>query len=234
MYFPWPGLLEQVRLADKFVHYDDVQFSRGFFNRVQIKTKDGLRWLTVPLKKHAQIAKINQIEIDESKPWRDAHLRDLLASYRRAPFVDDLIGILDSVYSLHHATLADVSRESILALAGYFGIRDDKLFLKSSDLDVGGHSSERLLSICLGQNETTYITGHGARNYLNHELFESKGVHVRYMDYEMRPYPQLFGEFCPFVSALDLVANCGRRGVEFLCSNHVPWRKFVKGIDHAV
>ncbi|MCA9907942.1 MAG: WbqC family protein, partial [Anaerolineae bacterium] len=50
MYFPWAGLLEQIRLADTFVHYDDVQHTRGFYNRVQIKTGNGVRWITVPLR----------------------------------------------------------------------------------------------------------------------------------------------------------------------------------------
>ena len=37
MYFPRVGMLEQIRLADHFVYYDDVQFSRGgFSNRVQL------------------------------------------------------------------------------------------------------------------------------------------------------------------------------------------------------
>ena len=51
MFFPWVGMFEQIRLADAYVHYTDVQFSKGsFVNRVQIKTADGFRWLTVPLK----------------------------------------------------------------------------------------------------------------------------------------------------------------------------------------
>ena len=29
MYFPWVGMLEQIRLADVFVFYDDVQFSKA-------------------------------------------------------------------------------------------------------------------------------------------------------------------------------------------------------------
>ena len=38
MYFPWVGMLEQMALADVWVHLDDAQFSKGgFFNRVQIK-----------------------------------------------------------------------------------------------------------------------------------------------------------------------------------------------------
>ena len=41
MYFPWVGLLEQVCSADCFVHYDDVQYVRGFCNRVQMKVPNG-------------------------------------------------------------------------------------------------------------------------------------------------------------------------------------------------
>lgn len=32
MYFPWIGILEQIKLCDVLVYYNDVQFSRGFFN----------------------------------------------------------------------------------------------------------------------------------------------------------------------------------------------------------
>ncbi len=50
MLFPWVGMLEQVRLADRYVDYSDVQFSRGsFVNRVQVKTCTGPRWITAPL-----------------------------------------------------------------------------------------------------------------------------------------------------------------------------------------
>ena len=42
MLFPWVGMLEQIMLADVFVHYADVQFSKGSFtNRVQIKDSTG-------------------------------------------------------------------------------------------------------------------------------------------------------------------------------------------------
>ncbi|NBX37756.1 MAG: hypothetical protein EBR10_11170, partial [Planctomycetes bacterium] len=42
MYFPWVGFLEQMSLADIFVVYDDVQFSKGSFtSRVQAKTAAG-------------------------------------------------------------------------------------------------------------------------------------------------------------------------------------------------
>ena len=32
MLFPWVGMLEQIRLADILIHYDDVAFSEVVFN----------------------------------------------------------------------------------------------------------------------------------------------------------------------------------------------------------
>lgn len=41
MFFPWVGFLEQLKLVDVYVFYDDVQFSKGSFtNRVQVKATD--------------------------------------------------------------------------------------------------------------------------------------------------------------------------------------------------
>jgi hypothetical protein len=73
-----------------------------------------------------------------------------------------------------------------------------------------------------------YLTGHGAKNYLEHDLFEQGGVSVEYLNYEKTPYPQLHGDFTPFVSSLDLIANVGRAGVDRIRSGTVPWRQFLQ------
>lgn len=231
MYFPWVGLLEQVRLADVFVHYDDVQFTRGFYNRVQIKTAHGIRWLTVPTRDRHRGQRIDEVRIDERDDWRAAHRTQLLAAYRRAPFLDDMLGVVDAVFAQPAASLADVSRQSILALAAYFGLDRDTRFLRSDEMAVPGSSSQRLHDLTAALGGTVYLTGHGARNYLDHDLFERSGIEVRYMEYARIPYPQLHGAFTPYVTGLDLIANCGREGAEVIRSGSVNWKDFINGPD---
>ena len=56
MYFPWFGFMAQMSLADVFIWLDDAQFSKGSFtNRVQVKTDNGLTWMSVPLKKESKV-----------------------------------------------------------------------------------------------------------------------------------------------------------------------------------
>ncbi|KRE88866.1 hypothetical protein ASG87_07910 [Frateuria sp. Soil773] len=227
MYFPWVGLLEQVKLADVFVHYDDVQFTRGFYNRVQIRSENGTRWLTVPTKKHPRETHIDHVLVDDSQDWREQHRNALVQCYRLSPYLEDMLAVFDDAHSRHAANLGDVSRESIMALARYFGLSENRSFTRSASLDAPGRSSERLLAICRKLGATAYVTGHGARNYLDHELFETWGIEVRYMNYQKLPYPQPYDHFTPFVSGLDLIANCGRSGAKYICSGTVSWKDFI-------
>ena len=90
MYFPWVGLLEQVRLADVFVHYDDVQFSKGsFVNRVQIKTAQGIEWMTVPGREVHLGQRIADVQVAPASQWTAKHLALLQRSFAGAPFAED-------------------------------------------------------------------------------------------------------------------------------------------------
>jgi len=228
MYFPWVGLLEQIRLADVFIHYSDVQYVRGFFNRVQIKTVRGSDWLTVPLRDQHRGQLISEVAIDERLDWRSKHREILRQSYRKTPYLSDLLSIFDDVVSAHVSNLADLSIASVMALAEYFDLTSNCRFHDSRDLGICGSSSQRLLDLTIKVGGATYITGHGARNYLNHEIFENAGITVQYINYQLSDYPQIHGAFTPYVSALDLVANCGSQGSEVIRSTTIPWREFIK------
>jgi hypothetical protein len=227
MYFPWIGLLEQIRLADIFVHYDDVQYTRGFYNRVQVKTANGIKWLTVPLRDHHRGQRIDEILVDNRVDWRKRHRDILRQAYLKAPFRNQMLALVDEVFDKPLHTLADISKASLLSLARFFGLTEAVQFINSVNLGITGSGSQRILDICCALGAKIYVTGHGARNYLDHDAFEKAGIGVRYMQYRCLPYPQLHGGFTPYVTALDLVANCGAEGKYYIQSETVDWRRFL-------
>jgi len=227
MYFPWVGMLEQMRLADVFVHLDDAQFSKGgFFNRVQLKTAAGTPWFTVPLAENKRGQLLNEMRMAEHD-WRRKHLATLKQTYAAAPHVEEMLGLVESVFNNEHESLAALSAASVEMLAEFFEIIPKEIQW-SSAMGVEGTGSARVLAVCEALGAERYVTGHGAREYLNHESFEAAGIRVEYLDYKKREYPQLHGAFTPFVSALDLAANCGRAGREVIDSNTVYWKDFAR------
>jgi hypothetical protein len=228
MYFPWVGMFEQLRLADIFVHYDDAQFVRpSFFNRVQVRTQQGIRWMTVPVRAAPLGTPICDICIDEKRNWRREHRQLLSCEYAKAPCLREMLTLYDEVVSSTTKKLSELSIKSVETVASYFGMRERMSFLLSSQLDVSGQSTERLLQILEKVDATCYVTGHGAKNYLDHNLVESNEIEILYMDYQKREYLQLHGQFTPFVTILDLIANLGKQGIEFICSGTIPWRKML-------
>ena len=49
-YIPWKGYFDIIHSVDEFILYDDMQYTRrDWRNRNQIKTANGMLWLTIPV-----------------------------------------------------------------------------------------------------------------------------------------------------------------------------------------
>jgi hypothetical protein len=227
MLFPWVGMFEQIRLADVYVHYDDVQYSKGSFsNRVQVKSASGSKWMTLPLMHLKLGQRIMEVCIQTDKDWRKQHLELLSACYAEAPYYPEMIRLVKDVYADDYIYLSELAIASMQRICEYFEIATTTKFCKSSELGLPGRSDQRVLDIVKFFQGNKYVTGHGAKNYLDHEMFDAAGIRVEYLDYQKLPYPQLFGAFTPYVTILDLIANVGQKGRMYLCSNSIYWRDF--------
>src|SRR5438105_15591658 len=89
-YLPWLGFYDQVRRADVFIYYDDVQFDKhGWRNRNRVKSPTGPHWLTVPVR-HTGLGwqRVLDVEIDTKMPWVRKHLGSIKQFYARAPYLE--------------------------------------------------------------------------------------------------------------------------------------------------
>lgn len=229
MFFPWVGMLEQIRLADVVVHYDDVQFSKGsFVNRVQLKTPAGINWMTVPLKKFKLGTSIQSVEISQHYNWQQEHLDLVSRSLSSSPFYCEAFELIQSCYQSNQAdSVGSFARASMFCLLDYFNLRKNKKFIDITALNICGSSSQRVLDTIKAVGGDTYITGHGAARYLDHVLIENAGITVEYMEYQCKSYPQNHGNFTPYVSSLDLIANMGADGKTVICSGTKNWKDFI-------
>ena len=136
MFLPWIGLFEQVRLADVFVHYDDVQLPQGrsFMTRVQIRSATGVSWLTAPVD-HAQSGKlINQVVLFDGIDWRSKHLASLRHAYARAPHFKLMFEMAEGITAICPGRLADFNIEAIEQIARWLGLSPH--FIRASATNV--------------------------------------------------------------------------------------------------
>jgi hypothetical protein len=209
-YLPWLGFFDQVRRADVFIYYDDVQYDKhGWRNRNRVKTQDGAQWLTVPVRHSGGggFPRIIDVEIDNRTPWARKHVATLRQAYARAPFLRQYLPELEDLLQRRWDRLVDLDLACAAMIAGWLGLRPR--FERSSALHIGGERSARLVDICRRFGAATYVSGDAAEAYLDVDLFRRSGMAVEWQRYAHPTYPQLHGDFVPYLSAIDLLFNCG-------------------------
>jgi hypothetical protein len=217
-YLPWLGFFDQLRRADVFVYYDDVQYDKhGWRNRNRIKTQHGLIWLTVPVR-HGGLGgpRLIDIEIDQRTPWARKHVESVRQAYARARFTPRYLPALGELLHRRWDRLVDLDIACVDFMAEAFGLR--RRIVRSSALGIEGTRSGRLVNICRHLGASTYLSGDAAQDYLDVPLFERHGIAVEWQRFAHPTYPQLHGPFVPYVSALDLLLNCGDEALAILHS----------------
>ena len=215
-YIPWKGYFDMIAAVDEFILYDDMQYTRrDWRNRNQIKTPQGLQWLTIPVKvKGKYFQTIRETEID-GNDWRGTHWRMLEQNYKKSPFFSEIAAIIEPLYQREYAYLSPLNRDFIEAICQYLGIKTK--ISNSWDYELIDGKTERLVSLCMQAGATEYISGPAAKDYVVEELFTEQHIQLTWFDYAGYPeYPQRWGEFVHGVSILDLLFNCGKQSSNYM------------------
>ena len=216
-YIPWKGYFDMIAAVDEFILYDDMQYTRrDWRNRNQIKTPQGLQWLTVPVQvKGKYYQKIRDTELAGSA-WAHAHWKALELNYRRAPFFDQIAAWVEPLYiGRSYTHLSELNRAFIEWICRF--LRIGTAITNSWDYKLLDGKSERLADLCAQAGATQYISGPAARDYIEESVFGSMGIKLTWFDYSGYPeYPQLWGGFAHGVSMLDLLFNCGPDAPRFM------------------
>ncbi len=208
-FLPYLGFFHRLLYCDIFVVLDHVQFSKkGWHSRDKIKSPDGKAvWLTVPVKNKKGTRPINQVRIDNNTHWQKKHLNILISYFSKAPFFKEIYYAIETIYHTDFEYLIDNNIALINLLMDFFAIKVDVVF--SSNMNVVTSKTQLNIDIVKLLNADGYLSGTGAKDYLDETLFIKESVELFWQDFRHPVYPQVNGDFIPFLSAIDLLFNCG-------------------------
>lgn len=213
-FVPYLGFFHRFLYADLYLVLDHVQFvngtSRAWTHRDKIKTPKGAQWLSLSVKNAPRNTPINRVKLSEGVNWRSRNLQMLEENYRNAPFFKEVIPHLKNLYDQPVSLLVEFNLRAIGMLMDLLDVRIPMVL--SSELFPQGKKNELLIDLLRKVGATHYLSGIGARDYLEEPGFNDAGIKVMWQNFSHPVYPQLFGEFVPYMSSLDLLFNCGIDG----------------------
>lgn len=216
-YIPWGGYFSLMDRVDEFVFLDSVQFERrSWQQRNRIKGSGGEIMLTVPVQKAPRDQlRICDAKIDYTSKFVHKHITALQHAYGKAPFFKEYKQIVFDALNKKKLLLADLNIDIIRRTAKALCIETP--MVRSSELFATGRKDELLFNICCEMDAQVYISPPGSKKYLDNSIFFKEGTFpLLYHEYVPQPYQQLFGNFVPYMSVVDLLFNMGPRSHEII------------------
>jgi hypothetical protein len=210
-FIPYLGFFHRFLSADLYLVLDHVQFvngtSRAWTHRDKIKTPKGAQWLSVSVQKMPRDTPINQVALSDAVDWRSDNLRLLEANYQQTPFYEEVMPSVRRLYAEPSRMLVDFNLSSIRMLMSLLDV--ERPMVLSSNLAPQGVRNELLVNLLRKVGAGRYLSGVGARDYMDESLFTAAGIEVLWQDFRHPVYPQQFGKFEAYLSTIDVLFNCG-------------------------
>ncbi len=214
---PYPGFFYKARLSDTFVILDTVQFPRGFtwLTRNRFKNHLGTLWMSIPVwRKGLGFQRIDEVRLYPEGRWLRKHPASLETAYGNAPYYRDHQTFLEHIFSGAFEKLVDLNLFIIRYLLEHFQCDTELVLL--SELGIDEKGGRLLIEICKALGASHFLTQRPAKKYLDADAIRAEGIHIDCRNPPKPVYPQLWGNFVPQLSAIDLLLNCGPRAGDIL------------------
>ena len=210
-FFPWPGYFNLIASVENFVFLDDVQFSKGsWHNRNKIFLLNKTHWLTLPIKKQKLYTALNKTIINDQDIFNSKIKSKIIQAYKDYPHYDCVKEILIFLGKLNNEILSEINILIIQFLCKKLNLNKIK-FYKSSQMNIEGKRTQKVIKILDTIAATKYISTPGAQNYLLEDDYASQTkIPLSFLEYPQIKYNlQIPKKFTTNLSIIDMIANVG-------------------------
>lgn len=212
-FFPWIGYFDKMDSSDVFIVLDDVQLTdSSFTQRSRVLNCNGVAtYLTVAFEKKGYLQKtIRDVKVNKSVDWQKRQMDFLQGTYGKTKYWQEVLELIRPIYEKEYDYLLDVNMKTLeifrelLKIETPIIMQSDMIYNKESKKD------ELVLELCESIGATRYLSGNGAKKYMNIDTFSENGIEIEFQEYNQPVYTQFFSkDFQPGLSMLDMLLNCG-------------------------
>ena len=202
-FMPYIGYWQLLAAVDTYVIYDDVNYiKKGWINRNNILVNNDKQMFTIALNGASQNKLINEITIadDFTKLRKTIHM-----AYHKAPYYNDVMALLDKIFSYQSSNLADFIANSIELVCQYLDIQTKIIMSSDIEKDNSLKGQDKILEICKLLNADTYYNAIGGQELYDKSVFAKENIKLCFLKSDIPEYSQYKNAFVPGLSILDVM-----------------------------
>lgn len=204
--FPYIGYFQLINAVDKFVIYDNVNYIKGGWinrNRILINNKPYL--LTLKLQKPSVNKLILNTFIDKNLKNKLRILKSIKISYRKAPFYNDAIPVLERIILNSEMNLSKYITNSIILILEYLGVKKEILLASQINIDKSHKGEKKILDIVKRLDGDIYVNLPGGVSLYNPLNFKNNNIKLLFISPGITKYRQFNDLFISNLSIVDVL-----------------------------
>lgn len=206
-FFPYIGYFQLVDIVDKFVVYDNIEFSkRSWVNRNRYLSDGSDKMFTLPLEKSSDYLNINQKQLAPSfQSEKEKIKRRIEAAYKSAPHFSTVFPLFVECLDYPDYNLFNFVFNSISKVKTYLSIESELVISSSIEEPNELRGQDRVLAICQKLNTDHYINAIGGMELYDKDTFKAEGIKLSFLKTAPIVYEQTGNDFIPNLSILDVM-----------------------------
>jgi len=204
-FFPYIGYFQLIQSVDKFIVYDNIQYTKKSWinrNRFLQNGKDVL--FSIPLKKDSDYLDVREREVSPAFN-KVKLLNQLKQAYRRAPCFESVFSVIEKIVMHDEVNLFNYIHFSIVELCAYLDIDTEIVISSDISIDHALQGQDKVLALCKAVEANTYINAIGGQELYAREDFRACGIDLKFIQSKLFEYKQYKNDFIPWLSMIDVM-----------------------------
>ncbi|MFV0539045.1 MAG: WbqC family protein [Dysgonomonas sp.] len=204
-FLPYIGYFQLLNAVDKYVIYDNLQFTkRGWINRNHILQNGKDTLMTIPVEKDSDYLNICERSVSSGFDKKKL-LNQIKESYRKAPYCKEVIPLIEEIVNYNDDNLFNYIYHSIVKICDYLKINTEFIISSTIDIEHSLKGQEKVIAICKALGATEYYNAIGGQELYSIIDFEKENIKLNFVSSNLIEYKQFANEFVPWLSILDVM-----------------------------
>jgi hypothetical protein len=204
-FLPYIGYFQLIGAADVFVVYDNIKYTKkGWINRNRLLRDGKDAMFSLPLKKDSDFLDVRAREL-ATEFSRDKLLNQFKAAYAGAPYFAQTYPLVERIVRREVRNLFWYIHHSILCVCEHLGLTTEIRISSDIAIDHSLKGQGKVLALCEQMGADTYVNASGGMELYAKDEFRGRGIELQFIRSIPFEYPQLGGEFVPWLSIVDVM-----------------------------
>ncbi len=206
-FFPYIGYWQLINVVDKFVVYDNIQFTKkGWIKRNRILMNGKDKMISLPIRKDSDFLDVNKRFLSETfAVEKKKIINQIKSAYSKAPQFDAVFPLVESAINCGAENLFDFIYATIKSIIKYLEIDTEIIISSEIDMDHSLRNRDRVIETCKALHCNQYVNPIGGTDLYDKDDFASNGIDLKFLKTDSFEYKQFDHPFIPNLSIIDVV-----------------------------